>query len=73
MTEVARITNPVRQNIEICEALGINPSKVNAVTIELTGHNLPVVIIKETLSTDMNRKIASVIRRYRLVQEEPEV
>ena len=70
--------DPVAANVAICEALGLDPTSVRKLRLELAPNSMPVVHAELTLYRDGRRYaidgvVATELKRYRLVLIEDDV
>jgi hypothetical protein len=54
-------------NTAICEALGLDPTRVSELRIELAGSRVPVVVARMLVPVD--GRLTSVLRRFELVEK----
>lgn len=64
------IINTYRTNVSICNALGLDASKVNGLTIKLQGGKEPVIEVKYYLTTKLGDLLTEELRMYDLVPKD---
>jgi hypothetical protein len=64
----ARFANPARINIEMCKALGLDPSEVTSITINMAGSKACDIEVHMFLDTEMAKKVIGVVKNYTLVE-----
>jgi hypothetical protein len=63
--------DPATISMRILRALGIDDDDVRAVTLELTPHTFPTVVVERLVVTD-DGQLTAELYRYQLVPAEPE-
>lgn len=53
-------------NVRICEALGLDPKKVQKVTITLGPDIWPKIVVETWLSIDTSGKVEPILKEYEL-------
>ena len=74
MTKVSGLPDVTAVNVELCEALGLNPSNVSDVTISIrAGHFPKVTLTASVADQETVDKLRLVFRKYELTlkSEEP--
>ena len=72
LIKVAGIINPIKTNVAIAQALGLNPTDISSITIEMTGGKPPVANIKMYVTSEQTDKLATVLRRCVLTEGPPD-
>lgn len=73
MTESSRF-NPVEINSALCEALGLDPSDIKAVTIRLRANHVPTVEVQYgNRYVSEHPDLADALARFELVPTRPPV
>jgi hypothetical protein len=55
-------------NVRICQALGLDPTIVKSVSIELRAQDVPLVFVVQYVVDDQGNKIAEELKRYTLTE-----
>lgn len=60
------VQNFTKMNIEICNALGLNPMKVGGVTISLLPQRAALVTVEHILTNEEVEGVSKIVKRYAL-------
>lgn len=66
----AIVQNPTQMNVDICNALGLNPYKVQGVTISLRPQRAALVRVEHILTNDEVRVVGKIVKNYKLSADE---
>jgi hypothetical protein len=68
LIRIAGIINPTKTNVAIAQALGLNPTDINSITLEFAGGKTPVAHIKMYVTSEMTDKLAVALKRCHLIE-----
>ena len=56
--------------VELCKALGLDPVIVKRFSIRIEHNGVVEVIVEQIAKVEQTQQLVSVVKRYRLVEEE---